>query len=155
MTFQGFDLTPLLSGLIIVIGALLTRVAGKLAAAKEQDAAWAKLANVGLAIAGDVWTAMSADLQAAIADGKITSAERDALKRAAMEQVARFTSSDELAKIATALGLPLPTVIGWVGEYLIDRFTKAHDPVVTTVSAGAYPVTTTATDAPASAHEGP
>ena len=140
MTFKGIDLTPLLSGLVLVVGYLLQRVTAKMAAAKEQDAAWTKLGNLGLAIAGDVWNQMSAEFQAAIADGKITDAERAALKQVAMAQVSKYTTSDELAKIATTLGLPLPTVIGWVGEWLIDRFTKAHDPAVTSVSAAAYPV---------------
>lgn len=161
MTFKGIDLTPLLTGLVLVVSYLIQRVTSKLADAKTQDAAWTKLANLGLAIAGDVWAAMSAEFQLAIADGRITSTERTALKAVAVAQVEKYTSSEELAKIATALNLPLPAVIGWVGEWLVDRFTKAHDPDNQTVSAGAYPVTgvpvnvVVADDIPASAHAGP
>lgn len=140
MTFKGIDLTPILSGLVLAIGYLLQRVTAKMAAAKEQDAAWTKLANLGLAIAGDTWNAMSAEFQKAIADGKITSEERAALKVIALAQVEKYTSKDELENLARTLGLPLPAIIGWVGEYLIDRFTKAHDPAVSSASAGAYPV---------------
>lgn len=140
MTFKGIDLTPLLSGLVIVVGYLLQRVTAKVAAAQEQNAAWTKLANIGLVIAGDVWSAMSAEFQSVIADGKITAEEREALKKVAMAQVEKYTTGDELSKIAATLGLPLPAVIGWVGEWLVDRFTKAHDTNNQTVSAGAYPV---------------
>ncbi len=140
MTFKGIDLTPILSGLVLVVGYLLQRVTAKMAAAKEQDAAWARLANLGLAIAGDTWNVMSVEFQRAIADGEITASERELLKKVAMEQVEKYSSKTELERIAATLGLPLPAIIGWIGEWLIDRFTKAHDVMSAEVSASAYPV---------------
>ncbi len=144
MTFKGLDLTPLLQVLIStvvpIVAGLLLRAQNKIAAANAQDAAWKRLAGIGLAIAGDLWHSLSTEFQTMIADGKIDEAERAAIKKMVEQKLEQYTSRGEIEKIAVALGLPLPAVIAWVAEYLIDRLTKAHDPMTPDVAEGAYPV---------------
>lgn len=141
MTFKGIDLTPILTGLVLVIGLLIQKAIAAVGQAKETDNTLKKLEVLGLAIAGDVWNAMSFEFQAAIADGSISAEERAKLKVLVQVQIEKYTSSEELSKVAKTLGLPVPSVIGWVGEWLIDRFTKAHDQANSEVSSSAYPLT--------------
>jgi hypothetical protein len=146
-TFKGFDLTPVIAGLVAVIGALLTWVSRKVASSQAASAdksraetAAIRLAAIGLAMVGDLWDEMSREFQLRIADGEIDADDREAFRHLVSAKIEQYTSADELKKIAEALGLPLPGIIARVAEYAIDRLTKAHDPSTPEVSAKAYPV---------------
>lgn len=146
-TFRGFDLTPILSGLVLVIGAAFAWVSKKIAAANTATAANAgastallKLGNIGFSMAGDLWSQFSVEFQKRIADGKIDADDREYFRLMVKQNIEKYTSAEELKKIADALGLPLPGIIARVAEYIIDRLTKAHDPVIEEVSDLAYPV---------------
>lgn len=146
-TFKGFDLTPLIAGLVAVVGGLLAWVGRRISSAQQASAelsraetAGLRLAAIGLAMVGDLWDEMSREFQVRIADGKIDADDREAFRRLVAGKIETYTSADELKKIAEALGLPLPGIIARVAEYVIDRLTKAHDPVVLEVSDLAYPV---------------
>ena len=146
-TFHGFDLTPIISGLVVVVGALFTWLARKVAASQDASAeksraetAGLRLAAIGLAMVGDLWNELSREFQLRIADGKIDADDREAFRTLIASRIETYTSAEELKKIAEALGLPLPGIIARVAEYVIDRLTKAHDPLTPEVSAKAYPV---------------
>lgn len=146
-SYRGFDLGPIIAGLVTVIGALLAWVGRKIAKAQEASAeqsraetAALRLAAIGLAMVGDLWHELSREFQLRIADGKIDADDREAFRQMVAAKIEQYTSADELKKIAEALGLPLPGIIARVAEYVIDRLTKAHDPSTPEVSAKAYPV---------------
>lgn len=147
VTFKGWDITPLVGIAITVITAALGLVAKKIAAWSASSTALTntqraqiKLAEIGFSMVGDLWTQFSREFQLRIADGKIDAEDREEFKRLVSENIEKYTSKEELAKIADALGLPLPGIIARVVEYVIDRLTKAHDPSTPEVSAKAYPV---------------
>lgn len=147
MTFKGIDLTPLLTGLLTIIGGLLTFVSAKVAgaanAAKDANTAAAALTRVGALVTtllGRAWDTLTPKIQAAIADGKVTDAERAELEDAIRQVVYGFIGEDELKSLADALHLPLPGLIAKIASMALDTFTKAHDPGNQTVSAKAFPV---------------
>lgn len=147
MTFQGFDLTPLLGALVTILGSLLSWAAvkvGKAADAAKQEksaqAALLRVAALASTLVGRAWDTLAPQVQAAIADGKVTAEERAALERAIRGLVGQFVTEDELAALAKALGLPLPGLVAKLASMVLDTFTKAHDPDVPTESALAFPV---------------
>lgn len=127
MTYKGIDLSGLISVVIAIVGALLTKITAKLAASNAKQAAWAQLANIGLAMVRDLWDELSREFQARIADGMVDAADKDALRAIISAKVEVYTSKAELEKIAKAVGLPLPGVIAWLAEYMIDRLVKSFD----------------------------
>lgn len=146
-TIRGFDLTPIIAGLIAVIGAVFAWLSRRIAVSQEAAAersraetAGLRLAAIGLAMVGDLWNELSREFQLRIADGKIDADDREAFRQLVASKIETYTSAEELKKIAEALGLPLPGIIARVAEYVIDRLTRAHDPSITDVSAKAYPV---------------
>jgi hypothetical protein len=154
-TFRGYDLTPLIGAAVTILTGLFAWLAKKIAAAQSASAeasraqtAQLQLAAIGLAMVGDLWNELSREFQLRIADGKIDADDRQAFRDLIQSRIEKYTSADELRKIAEALGLPLPGIIAKVAEYVIDRLTKAHDPSTPDVSAKAYPV-----DEPAAAFD--
>lgn len=146
-TYHGFDLTPLISGLVVIIGGLLAWLGRKVAAASSASEQLSKaqraqlqLAGIGLAMVGDLWNELSVEFQLRIADGKIDADDRAAFKRIVEAKLEKYSSAEQMKGIAEALGLPLPGVIAKIVEYIIDRLTKAHDPRIAEVSAKAYPI---------------
>lgn len=149
MTYKGFDLTPLLGGLITILSSVLAWVAlkvkGAAESAKEQNNAQAALLRVGViatTLLGKAWDKLGPQIQAAIADGKVTDEERAALEAAAKDLALGLVGEDELSALASALGLPLPGLIAKLASMMLDTFTKAHDASTPAVSKLAFPVST-------------
>ena len=147
ITFRGFDLSPLIGLLITIVTGLFAWLARRIAAAQAASAqqsaaqtALLKLSALALTMAGELWSEFSAEFQRRIADGQIDAADREAFRQLVAAKIEKYTSAEELRKIAEALGLPLPGIIAKVTEFVIDRLAKAHDPVIQDVSAKAFPV---------------
>lgn len=146
-SYRGVPLSPLFAVLATVVTALLGWLGRKLASANEaaKEASKAQLAltrlgAIAFAMVGDLWTDFSREFQVRIADGKIDADDRLAFRALVDAKVEKYTSREELGKLAAALNLPMPGVIAWLAEWAIDRLTAAHDPDVPAVSSGAYPV---------------
>jgi hypothetical protein len=146
-TYKGFDLTPLIAGVITLLGGLLAWVSRKVAAAQTASAeksrgelALLRVAAIAMAMAGDLWNELAREFQVRVADGSIGPGDREAFRQIVAAKIEEYTSADELAKLAAALGLPLPGLIAKVAEFIIDRVTKAHDVTIQDVSAKAFPV---------------
>jgi hypothetical protein len=127
MTFKGIDLTQIIGIVISIIGALLVKAQAKIAASSAKSAAWAQLANIGLSMVRDLWDDLSREFQARVADGVIDAADKEEFRRIVSEKVEQYTSRAELSKIASTIGLPMPGLIAWLAEFLIDRLVKAFD----------------------------
>jgi hypothetical protein len=56
------------------------------------------------------------------------------------EIIGEVADANTLKQIASALGLPLAGIISRLTSWLISKWTAAHDPVVTTMSASQFPV---------------
>jgi hypothetical protein len=146
MTIGGssFDLSPIIAGIVALVGAALTwlsnRVKNAQVAAANTASAELKVAALVTSIAGKAWDTLSPELQKILADGKVTAEERAELEAVALKLARDASSQDNLAELASALGLPLPGLIAKIASMLLDVFTKAHDPTTTSVSALAFPV---------------
>ena len=147
MTYQGIDLTPLIGVVFSILSALggwvLLKIKNAQAAAEQTNKTQAtllKLAALVTTMLGRAWDRLSPQVQAAIADGKITAEERAALEKEIGSLALEFVSQDDLTAMATILGLPFPGLIAKLASMVLDTFTKAHDPSNPTVSALAFPV---------------
>lgn len=148
MTWNGVDMTSIITALAGIITALLGWAANSIRKRQEADAAntraqtaLLKLGAIAIAMAGRAWDKLSPAIQQAMADGKITAEERGAIEAEVQALLKDFTSSDDLAQIASALGIPLPGLVAKIAAMLIEKFAFAHDPGNVTVSAKAFPVT--------------
>jgi hypothetical protein len=147
VVIKGWDITPFIGAFLFAMTALLTYLAKKIGAAQDAvkaesgaKAAAVRLGAIGFAMIGDLWDSLSREFQTRIADGVIDANDRAAFGKIVESKIEKYTSADELKKIAEALSLPLPGIIAKIVEYAIDRLTRAHDPEMTDVSAKAYPV---------------
>jgi hypothetical protein len=138
-------LAGLLPQILPMIGTLVVAGLGWLTLTVQKkfkaDSAWAKLANIAIALAGKAWERVGPEVQKALADGKITAEERAAIEAAVMQVVEEATDKATLEQIGAAVGLPMPGIIAWIASYFIDKWTAAHDPSNTSVSKLAFPVT--------------
>lgn len=125
MTFKGIDLTQIVLALVAVIGFLLQRAQAKLADASTQDAAYKRLAVIGLSMVADLWGALTEAYRQDMLDGTL---DRELYKKIIEEKIEKYTSRAELEKLATAAKLPVPGIIAWLAEFAIDRIMSAHDP---------------------------
>ena len=147
MTWNGIDMTQVLS----LLGSIVVMLLGWLATSikKKQDAGTAqskaetatlKLAAIGAALLQKAWNDLGPKIQAALADGTMSTEERLAIEASVQSLLSEVTDDATLKSIAEALGLPLPGVIAKIAATLIDIWTKSHDPAVTTQSKLAFPV---------------
>lgn len=150
MTWNGVDLSGLLGTLASILTALLGWVAvsikKKQAAAAEQSKAETsllKLAAIAAGLAGKAWDTLSPDIQAALADGKMTPEERLHIEAHVGDLLKEFADGDELKQIAEALGLPLPGLVAKIAAMLIEKFAFAHDPTTPAQSKLEFPVSST------------
>ena len=123
-----------------VLGFLGTKVAGSINSKNKAEAAALKVAQIALSLAGFIWTKLSAELQTRLADGDLSKDDRQAIIDLVTAEIKRLDISDTVSEVASALGLPLTSVIGQIVEWLINRWASAHDKSLTTVSAKAFPV---------------
>ena len=149
MTWNGIDLSGILSIVVTIITGLLGWAATSLkkkadadAAASKAATAVVKLGQIGLAMATDAWQTLAPAIQARLADGSFSADDRKDVEGMVAQLLSKYTSSDELTKITSALGLPLPGIIAQIAAFIIDRVTKAHDPDLLTGTASpmAFPV---------------
>lgn len=141
------DLSGIVGVVLSLVAALIGLAASKVRAASEASAAKSKtesamlkVAALATSLAGRAWDKLSPQLQLALADGAISATERADIERSVKELLADFTSSDDLEKLAVALGLPMPLLIGKIASMLIGMFTSAHDVTNTATSALQYPL---------------
>jgi hypothetical protein len=139
-TWKGISILPLISALATIVTGLFAWLGRKIGAANDAakdkstvEAAFIRLGAVAFAMAGDLWTKLSTEYQTRIADGSFDAADREAFKTIIGREIERYTSREELVKLAEATKLPLPGVIAWVAEWIIDRLTKANDPDIVAV----------------------
>lgn len=130
-------LFTILSAVIPIITLLFTWVGNKIASANEAakqkhnvEAAFIRLGAVAFAMAGDLWGQLASEYQNRVADGSIDAKDREAFRALIDQNIEKYTSRAELEKLAAATGLPLPGVIAWIAEWVIDRLTKANDPKI-------------------------
>ena len=147
MTWNGIDLSGLLGTLASILTALLGWVAISIKKKQEASAqqskaetALLKLAAIATSMAGKAWDTLSPDIQAALADGKMTAEERAHIEAHIGELLKDFASSDDLKLIAEALGIPLPGLVAKIAAMLIEKFAFAHDPSTPSQSKLAFPV---------------
>jgi len=161
MTIGGatIDLGPILGLLATIITGLLgwlaTGIKSRQAAQTAQDKATTallKLAAIAASLLSKGWGQLSPVLQQAFADGSFSDADRAAVEAAVQKLLKDVTDEATLAEIGSALGLPLPGIIAKIAASLIERWTQAHDPVITTVSANTFPVA--GASVPDSAYQG-
>lgn len=125
-----------LAGLVVAgLGWLTLTVKNKMNA----QSAWAKLAEIAVALAGRAWDRLGPVVQTALVDGKITADERAQIEATAKAVLAEVADEKTLEDVAKAVGLPVPGIIAWLASQFIDRWVAAHDVARTDVSAGAYP----------------
>jgi len=139
-------LISLLPYLMPVVTGLLAWVANSIskrnaAAAQESKAVVAglKLAAIGASLLQKGWDHIGPEVQTALADGTISAEERAAIEASVKELLADATDEATLKEIGDALGLPLAGVVAKVASWLIGKWTQAHDPAITTVSANQFP----------------
>lgn len=131
------NILPALGTLVVAgIGYLTTLIQKKMKA----DSAWTKLANIGVALVGKAWDRLGPEVQAALADGKITAEERTHIEQVAMELLGEVTDDKTVEEIAKAVGLPVPGIVAWLVSGFIDRWVSAHDSNIPEVSPKAFPV---------------
>lgn len=134
----------LLPTVIAVVTALLgvvgTKVAGSINSKNKAEAAALKVAQLALSLVGSIWTKLSAELQIRLADGVLSKEDRAVIVKMVEDEIKAVDISDTVGAAAAALGLPLSSIIGQIAEYLINRWTSAHDKSITAVSAKAFPV---------------
>ena len=147
MTWNGIDLTSILTALAGIVTALLGRAANSIrkrqeaqAEASKAEKALIQLGVIAVGMAGRAWDKLSPEIQKAFADGKMSPEERAGIEALVGELLKDFASSDDLESIAKTLGLPLPGIIAKIAAMLIERFAFAHDPANPGVSRLAYPV---------------
>ena len=98
-----------------------------------------KLAAIGASLLQKGWDHIGPEVQTALADGTISAEERAAIEASVKELLADATDEATLKEIGDALGLPLAGVVAKVASWLIGKWTQAHDPTITTVSANQFP----------------
>lgn len=147
MTYNGIDLSGLLTPLLGIITALLGWALNSLRRKQEAqtqqskaETALLKLGVIAMGMAGRAWDTLSPKIQLALADGKMSAEERAEIEKAVQELLKDFASADDLANIASALGLPLPGIISKIAAMVIEKFAFAHDATNPTASALSFPV---------------
>jgi hypothetical protein len=145
--WNGIPLGPVLALLATIVTGILGYLSRKIAAANDAarnqatvQAAMVRLGAIAFAMAGDLWDELSREFQARVADGTFDADDRAAFKALIQRKIEHYTTKEELEKLAVAARLPMPGILAWVAEWVIDRLSKAHDPNVTEVAAGAFPV---------------
>ena len=141
-------LASLLPGLLSTVGTIVlalfawlgTKLTNSINSKNKAEAAAAKVGQIALAIAGNIWSTLSAEIQTRLADGELSKEDRAALAEIVLAEIKKLDIGDTVEEIAKALGLPLTSVIGTIVEWLVNRYTSAHDAANTSVSAKAYPL---------------
>ena len=143
----GMDWTPILGVLATLIGGLLTWLANSIkkkneaaTAQSNAETALLKLAAIATGMAGRAWASLSPVIQASMADGKLEASERAVIEAKVQELLKDFASADDLALIASALGIPLPGLVAKIAAMLIEKFAFAHDATTPQQSRLAFPV---------------
>lgn len=147
MEWNGIDLSGVLGGLASLLGLLIAWAVNSLRKKADADTkrskaetALLKVAAIASAMAQRAWTTLSPQLQAALADGKMSAEERAEIEKSVQVLIKDFTSDDDLKQIAEALGLPLPGVIAKIASLIISTFAFAHDTTNPSQSRLAFPV---------------
>lgn len=127
--------------LVTVLGPLLVLALGQLAAFLRAKAGESKAAGVALvfteaahSVVAELEVTLKPKLQAALADGVLTQAEKDALKKAALDALKTRLPATALQSASAVFGPMLDT---WLGG-LIERAVSAQKPpAVTTLEEAA------------------
>jgi len=149
MTWNGIDLSGILGILATIVTGLLgwlaTGIKQRQAAQTAQDKATTallKLAAIASSLLSKGWTSLSPVLQQAFADGKFDDSDRAKVEEAVRLLLKDATDEDTLKEIGDALGLPLAGLIAKLAASMIEKWTQAHDPAITTTSKLTFPVAT-------------
>jgi hypothetical protein len=143
-------LAALLPAVLPALGTILTgllawaasSIAKKNAASAQESkvlVAGLKLAAIVTALLQKGWEHIGPEVQTALADGKLDAAERAAIESSVQELLKDATDEATLKEIGDALGLPLAGIVAKIASHLIEKWTSAHDPSITTASANAFP----------------
>jgi len=127
----------------VVVPALLAKWQASQSKNADASTALMKLGAIALGMAGRAWDKLAPQVQAALADGTISTEERASIEATVKDLLKDFTSEDDLKAIGEALGLPLAGIIAKLASMLIEKYAIAHDPGNLKVSALAYPVSDT------------
>lgn len=126
--------------LVTVLGPLLVLALGQLAAYLRAKAGESKAAGVALvfteaahSVVAELEVTLKPKLQAALADGVLTQAEKDELKRAALDALKTRLPATALQSAGAIFGPMLDT---WLGG-LVERAVAAQKPPVTTLEQAA------------------
>ena len=126
--------------LVTVLGPLLVLALGQLAAFLRAKAGESKAAGVALvfteaahSVVAELEVTLKPRLQAALADGVLTQAEKDELKKAALDALKTRLPATALQSASAVFGLMLDT---WLGG-LVERAVAAQKPPVTTLEEAA------------------
>jgi uncharacterized membrane protein YebE (DUF533 family) len=133
-------LGSILTALLGFVAVWLKRKAEAQVNQSKAEKALIQLGVIATGMAGRAWDALSPSIQAAFADGKMTAEERKQIEAKVQELLKDFASADDLANIASALGLPLPGLVAKIAAMLIEKFAFAHDPATPQGSNLAFPV---------------
>ena len=126
--------------LVTVLGPLLVLALGQLAAFLRAKAGESKAAGVALvfteaahSVVAELEVTLKPRLQAALADGVLTQAEKDELKKAALDALKTRLPATALQSASAVFGPMLDT---WLGG-LVERAVAAQKPPVTTLEEAA------------------
>lgn len=132
-----------LPALVTVLGPLLVLALGQLAAFLRAKAGESKAAGVALvfteaahSVVAELEVTLKPKLQAALADGVLTQAEKDELKKAALDALKTRLPATALQSASAVFGPMLDT---WMGG-LIERAVSAQKPPPVTTLAEAAEV---------------
>jgi hypothetical protein len=150
-TFRGFDLTPLIGALLLLVSGVITWVGKRISAAQAASAetsraekAALQLAEVATMLADRAWVTLAPTVQTIIADGNVTAEERaqleSVLRRILDDSTQTLVSKETLEGIASALGLPFAGLVARLASSILGIFVKAHTPENREVEAGQFPV---------------
>lgn len=132
-------LMPVITGLLAWAATAIAKASAASAAEKKAVLAGLKVGAIATSLLQKGWEHIGPEVQAALADGKIDSAERAIIETSVKELLADATDAATLEEIGKALGLPLAGVVAKIAAFLIEKWAAAHDPNVPTASSLAYP----------------
>jgi hypothetical protein len=137
-------LAPLIPAIVQALGALVIAGIGWLTLTVKtsisNDNAWKQVAELGASVIGTAWDTIGPQLQAALADGSISAAERAAIEAAVFQTIQKSATQPNFEVLAKKLNIPLAAIVAKLASSFVQTWAAAHDPAVTTASALAFPV---------------
>lgn len=122
-----------------LLTAFVTYLVARMKANSDVNTAQGQIIHLADVLQSKVWARLTPEVRAEVAKGNWKKVETEvlaAVKEAAIQEV----GEGFVTNMAKTLKLPMPSVLGTVAGFLIERYLNAHDGNVRTASAMMYPV---------------